>query len=234
MAKSWKEIQEQLIFLGYDLGPDGADGYPGQYTKAAVSAFKEANGLPNVYPGTVGPKTLAALFPDEKQDPPALIVATPWIAVGLEKRGLMETGKDKPELVKFLKSDGESVGDPAKIPWCGDFVQTCLALTLPNEPLPRNPYWARNWGKWGVECKPTFGAVVVFSRGSAGHVAFIMGESRNQANWIILGGNQSNRISVVAKSKENTLAIRWPATLALPTVRLPRTDVGGALSIDEA
>lgn len=40
-----RNLQKDLIKLGYDLGPDGADGYYGSYTKAAVRAFQRNNGL---------------------------------------------------------------------------------------------------------------------------------------------------------------------------------------------
>jgi hypothetical protein len=36
------------------------------------------------------------------------------------------------------------------MPWCGDRCKRALALTLPEEPLPSNPYYALNWASWGV------------------------------------------------------------------------------------
>lgn len=200
--------------------------------------------MPVQWPGTVGAKTLAALFPEdpgsstsdssapEPQQPVPLVVA-PWVQLGLKKQGLAETGSTKAELMKFLKSDGKTLGDPAKLPWCGDFVQTCIAVTLPAEPVPTNPYWARNWATWGREIEPTFGAVISFARGSAGHVAFLLGEDRTKDAWVILGGNQSNRISVTSKAKKDTLATRWPLRADLPPIMLPRMR-GGKLSVNEA
>lgn len=52
-------IQAELIVLGYDLGPWGADGRPGAKTTAAVKAFQRAHGLDA--DGVVGKLTLAAL-----------------------------------------------------------------------------------------------------------------------------------------------------------------------------
>ena len=43
--RHFRNLQKDLIKLGYDLGPDGADGYYGSYTKAAVRAFQRNNGL---------------------------------------------------------------------------------------------------------------------------------------------------------------------------------------------
>lgn len=237
--RTWAEIQQRLIDLGYDLGPSGADGDPGRYTREAVQKFQADHRVPVQWPGTVGPKTLAALFPEDAKDQPAPpqpvpMVQAPWVQIGLKKQGLMETGKTKPELMAFLKSDGKTLGDPAKLPWCGDFVQTCIALAIPSEPVPGNPYWARNWLNFGQEIKPTFGSVVVFSRSQKdGHVAFILGESYDGSAWIILGGNQSNSISVTAKSKDTTLGTRWPKTVDVPTITLPKMAKNGKLSVNE-
>ena len=35
----------------------------------------------------------------------------------------------------WLKRDGRSLGDPSKHPWCSDFVETCIRMGLPDEPL---------------------------------------------------------------------------------------------------
>lgn len=58
-ASAVREYQEQLIKLGYDLGPAGADGTPGSRTEAAVRAFQRRAGL--TVDGIVGPATRAAL-----------------------------------------------------------------------------------------------------------------------------------------------------------------------------
>ncbi|BCH31283.1 hypothetical protein MesoLjLc_32130 [Mesorhizobium sp. L-8-10] len=71
---------------------------------------------------------------------PAGEVVPPWIAIARAKIGQHEKIYNK-KLRDWLKSDGHALGDPAKLPWCGDFVETCLALALPG-----NPYWARSTG----------------------------------------------------------------------------------------
>ena len=53
------ECQEDLISLGYDVGPSGADGKYGTKTQAAVRAFQGDNGLKQ--DGICGPQTWAAL-----------------------------------------------------------------------------------------------------------------------------------------------------------------------------
>lgn len=54
-----REVQSMLIALGYDLGSSGADGDFGPKTRAAVTAFQNAEGL--TPSGAVGPETRAAL-----------------------------------------------------------------------------------------------------------------------------------------------------------------------------
>jgi len=72
---SWKEIQEQLIALGYDLGPSGADGDPGRFTREAIQKFQAERKIPVINPGSVGPKTLAALFPGSLPKPAPVVSA---------------------------------------------------------------------------------------------------------------------------------------------------------------
>ena len=52
-----KQLQEDLIALNYDCGPDGADGIFGKDTKAAVEKFQSENNL--LKDGVAGPITLA-------------------------------------------------------------------------------------------------------------------------------------------------------------------------------
>jgi hypothetical protein len=54
-----KEVQEELIAEGHDLGPKGADGSYGPKTKQAVRDFQEAHGL--AADGILGPNTRKAL-----------------------------------------------------------------------------------------------------------------------------------------------------------------------------
>ena len=54
-----KQLQEALIALGYDVGPDGADGQFGNNTRKAVVAFQKDHGLDA--DGEVGPLTCEAL-----------------------------------------------------------------------------------------------------------------------------------------------------------------------------
>lgn len=230
------DIQRRLKALGYDPGP--LDGVMGRKTTAAIAAFQEAEGLAIKWPGTVGPTTIAALFGasggTKQPGPIAPAVAIPWYDLALRKKGLHEA-RDYSDLSKFLKSDGKTLGDPRQLPWCGDFVETCIAVSLPGEALPVNPYLARNWLQFGKSVKPTLGAVLVFWRGSpngaSGHVGFAAGESAT--NYYVLGGNQSNAVTIAPIAKSRLLGARWPSTVTPPRIHLPAAS-GGTVSTNEA
>ncbi len=116
---------------------------------------------------------------------------------------------------------------------CGDFVETCIALTLPDEQMVVNPYYALNWLKFGVALTtPTLGCILVFQRPGGGHVGFYVGETAT--HYRVLGGNQSDRVTDSALiAKERCKGFRWPATAPLPTTG--RTQVsGGTVSHNEA
>jgi uncharacterized protein (TIGR02594 family) len=123
------------------------------------------------------------------------------------------------------------------IPWCGLFIAHCTGSQLPQEPLPTTPLLARSWRKFGNETTPVFGAVMVFWRGSPqgsqGHVAFYWAE--DDAAYHVLGGNQSDAVTVTRIAKNRLLGARWPRTAMAPTVGTRKADAGGkVLSQNEA
>jgi uncharacterized protein (TIGR02594 family) len=206
MSKGNALIQEGLAMLGYQ--PGVPDGLFGPLTKGAALAWIGANGEPasRAVPAT----------------------DLPWMAEAKRILGRHEL-RDNGWLRNWLRSDGKTLGDPAKLPWCGDFVETCIRLALPAEPLPgklgQNPYWARNWGLLGRATAPTYGAVLVFERGSGGHVGFAVGQ--DSASFYVLGGNQSNAVTVARIAKDRLIGARWPATFPTSPVNLPRMTPGG-------
>lgn len=207
-----KWLQTQLYYRGYDVGP--LDGIFGRRSRNALVKFQRDNGLRQT--GVADDVTVALLRERQTVQPPAKIDLAdrfPWMAIGLTKKGLIED-RDNKELREFLKSDGKTLGDPAKLPWCGDYVETCIAVALPDEILPNNPYLARNWTKFGKDVKPSYGAVMAFWRGTktgtSGHVAFYYAE--DATHYHVLGGNQSNSVSVTRIARNRLLAARMPLT----------------------
>ena len=211
-SNAMKNIQRGLADLGHDPGP--IDGLWGRRTESAVRSILAAGGRV------------------AQADP---LADLPWMIEAKRVLGRHEV-RDNGWLRAWLRSDGKTLGDPAKLPWCGDFVETCIRLALPGEPFPgalgQNPYWARNWLHLGGDIAPCYGAVVVFERGSGGHVGFAVGQDATALH--VLGGNQSNAVTVARIAKTRLLGARWPAAFARPSApRLPRMTVGGALSTNE-
>lgn len=207
-----RRVQQRLKRLGFD--PGEIDGIRGRNTIAAVRAFQRAHDLKA--DGIAGPDTLGKLFghedkPTQKASPDV----APWLNLAYRKKGLHEKHHNS-ALRKFLRLGKGTIGDPAKIPWCGDFVETCIAVALPNEPIPANPYAAINWLKFGKGTQAKPGAVLVFWRGSPsswkGHVGFYVGE--DTTHYHVLGGNQSNAVTVsrIRKGRLRKNGIRWPST----------------------
>jgi uncharacterized protein (TIGR02594 family) len=183
-------IQSGLDKLGHS--PGAIDGIWGVRTARALKQLLSANGR------------AAALAP-----PGPL----PWITGAKTALGRNEA-RDRGWLMDWLKRDGRSLGDPSKNPWCGDFVETSIRMGLPDEPLlaalGTNPYWARNWLLFGQETKPVTGAVLIFERCSGGHVGFAVGQ--DDKHFCVLGGNQSDAVTIARIAKSRLLGARWPAT----------------------
>lgn len=91
--------------------------------------------------------------------------------------------------------------------WCG----LTMAIVAKRAGWDYNPggnsLWARNWALWGTK-QPLamLGDVLVFPRGTGGHVAEYIGE--DDTHYHILGGNQSDQVSITRKPKLPIIAIR--------------------------
>jgi uncharacterized protein (TIGR02594 family) len=213
----WKRIQRRLAKLGFNPGP--LDGIRGRNTVSAIKRFQESKGL--VADGIVGPITQAALFGEATAAATPAFDTRPWFDHALQLIGLAEDPRrdvSNPAVIDL----GEVIDIDYKdddIPWCGLFVGHCIASALGDEPLPVNPLAARNWSRFGEECEPQVGAVLVFWRhrraGWQGHVGFYHGEDRD--HFHVLGGNQGNAVNVVKIPRKRLIEARWPITAAAPT-----------------
>ena len=201
-------IQSGLDKLGHN--PGAIDGQWSVRTACVLKQLVTANGRP---------VSLA---------PPGPL---PWITEAKTALGRNEA-RDRTWLMDWLKRDGRSIGDPSKTPWCGDFVETCIRMGLPDEPLlgalGTNPYWARNWLLFGRDTKPITGALLIFQRGTGGHVGFAVGQ--DETHFYVLGGNQSDAVTIARIAKSRLLGARWPATYPPRLQRLPTMKPGEFLA----
>jgi len=95
-------------------------------------------------------------------------------------------------------------------PWCSSFVNWCVGnagYTVTGSAA------ARSWAKYGQSCKPHPGCIVVMTRTGGGHVGFYV---RETAKYVyILGGNQSNKVSIAGYDKGRIIAYRLPSELSV-------------------
>jgi uncharacterized protein (TIGR02594 family) len=219
-----KAAQARLNELGF--GPLVVDGLMGPRTGAAVTAFKRSIGFKAT--AYLGQLTWEALMAPRSDN------AIPWMAEAIRMKGLHE-GRDRAELMGWF--DRAVRINPAEIPWCGAFVATCVRMYQPALPLPDNALGARNWARAGVSVKPQLGAILVFWRGSptgwSGHVGFYWGEDDDAFH--VLGGNQSDAVTVTRIGRGRLLAARWPDPDVRATGKVIRlTTSGTPLSTNEA
>jgi uncharacterized protein (TIGR02594 family) len=98
-----------------------------------------------------------------------------------------------------------------EISWCSSFVNWCVeqaGMTGTDSAA------ARSWLDWGRQVHEVeLGCVAVFQRGanpSQGHVGFALGTTP-KGQIILLGGNQSNEVSVELYSRDRLLGLRVAA-----------------------
>ncbi|CAO3437202.1 NlpC/P60 family protein [Azospirillum doebereinerae] len=217
---SFFSIQTALKSQGFDPGP--LDGIWGRRTEQAVKALQKARGL--TVDGVVGEHTARALFVNTPFPPPIGPVL-PWMEEARRLSGVREVvGSESNSVILQWADDLDLHYKDDDIPWCGLFVAHCIGATLSSEPLPANPLGARNWLKFGAPCQPVWGAVLVFWRGSPagwqGHVGFYEGEDGSA--YHVLGGNQSNRVSVARVAKNRLLGARQP--MSIPPLQVGSID----------
>ena len=144
------------------------------------------------------------------------LVEVPWMKTAQSYIGLKEIHgrKNNRTIMQWAKDLGRNIRQiytNDEIPWCGLFVAGCMHLNGVKINI-RNPLGARNWGKFGYEVTPCYGAVLVFWRGSKsgwkGHVGFYASE--DDYYYHVLGGNQSDSVKITKVAKKRLLTARWP------------------------
>ena len=122
-----------------------------------------------------------------------------------------------PRIREYLKTT--NIGSPEdqsdETPWCSAFVNWVVEdfRKKVNRVTPKGTARAnaRSWLNWGWPSPVPFrGAIVILSRGQppAGHVAFVVDAQRDTLR--IIGGNQSDAVTITTVPKERVLGYRIP------------------------
>ena len=155
--------------------------------------------------------------------------APPWFVSMHADIGVHEiSGKrHNPTVVAYFRDAGFPEIKDDETAWCAAAV---------NAHLERSGYAgskslaARSFEKWGKEVEPRVGCVVPLWRDNPkswqGHVGLYVGETTQHV--LLLGGNQSNAVSIAKYPKSRVLGYRWPRTPA--ALRTNRAAAGSAAS----
>lgn len=170
-------------------------------------------------------------------------VAPSWLTLARTFVGTREVvgTKHSPVIMGWIqeigaKTLGMKVNDD-ETPWCGTFMALLMKRSGLTAPLiaVRAASWGRV-GQWGRELiAPRLGCILVFTREGGGHVGLYLGE--DAAHFHVLGGNQSNSVSVtrIAKDRLALGGMRWPKGPELPAAQVVKlTPAGAPVSVNEA
>lgn len=152
----------------------------------------------------------------------------PWLEAAWRELGEREAkgGRPNPRIVSLYRDAGHPGIKSDATAWCAAFVGACLERTAMAS---TRSLLARSYLDWGSPIAEfRLGAVAVLSRTSdpaLGHVGFLIGETGDKL--LLLGGNQSDSVSVAAFDRRRLLGMRWPFPNAEETER-PAADNDGA------
>ncbi len=144
--------------------------------------------------------------------PPGPSEEFPWMPLALGELGTSELtapGQSNPRVIEYLRSTDlgvELAGDDST-PWCSGFANWCVQKC---GYAGTNSAAARSWLDWGRTLqRPRRGVVVVLKRGqTGGHVGFFI--RRDAERLWLLGGNQSNQVSIAGYDPTRLLDYRVP------------------------
>ncbi|MCZ8086246.1 MAG: TIGR02594 family protein [Brevundimonas sp.] len=158
------------------------------------------------------------------------------VAAACQLYGTIETpgSADNPVILDWAKEAGLSKAYSSDaVPWCGLFM--ALIAKRAGKAAPAKPLWARSWSRFGIASpQAALGDVLVFSRAKGGgHVGLNVGE--DETAFHVLGGNQSDAVSITRIARTRCIAIRRPIYRVQPASVAPiHLAASGAISTNEA
>ncbi len=157
-------------------------------------------------------------------NPTKKTIEPPWIATAKAEIGQKEVvgAKSNPKILKYFKASkfwgtDDSGGANA---WCASFV--AWVMKQHNYNPPKNAFRAKEWKNFGKTIsKPVIGAIGIKSRRGGGHVAFIVGKSKDNKYYYMLGGNQGDAVNIKQYSASVWEAFVVPAGFDTTCYSLP-------------
>ena len=154
-----------------------------------------------------------------------------WYEAARREIGVVERPgrrNNTPRILEYFKLCGHDEVADDETAWCAAFVGAMLKLSGYAGTGALN---ARSYLSWGVPLEePRLGCVVVLKRGDStwqGHVALYVGPGSRAGYIRLLGGNQSNRVSVAEFPASKVLGYRWVKT-AIQSREVVRASVAAA------
>lgn len=101
-------------------------------------------------------------------------------------------------------------------PWCGTFMAQVFKEAGLETKIPKDFYRAKAWESVGTKLNaPAYGCIVTFTRDGGGHVGLVVGKTKNGL-LKVLGGNQSNAVTIQDFDPKRVTAYRWVSTGTAP------------------
>lgn len=165
------------------------------------------------------------------------------VAAALQYFGIKEVSGSKSNPVILDMAAGLGISNIYKdddLSWCALFINHLIRITgKPILQVGNDPYnylrakYMLNWGKQVQQGDERLGDVLVFDREGGGHTGLYIAESGT--TFFVLGGNQSNSVSITEISKARLLgARRYYATAAPASAKQYIMDSSGKVSTNEA
>lgn len=144
--------------------------------------------------------------------PNGALTQPPWMPFAWAELGQREIAgpASNPRIAGYIRTIGQPGAATDSTAWCAAFVGACLASAGVDG---TRSLLARSYLDWGQSVDlPVPGAVAVLARGSdpaSGHVGFVVGMTADRV--VLLGGNQSDAVTVEAFPRSRILAFRLPS-----------------------
>lgn len=174
---------------------------------------------------------------------PATLPLPKLVAAGLQYLGIKEIPgqKSNPVIMNMAKQVGaEKIYKNDDTSWCALFMTfLCKMVGKPLPLLEGDRYnmlraaWFLNYGKKVPDGQAMLGDILIFERPGGNHVGLYIAESKT--TYFVLGGNQSNAVTITEIKKDRLRQARRFYSIAAPaSVKKYFMDASGLVSHNEA